>query len=539
MDMAVAADLSRPAGTRPDFRAPGRKILAALALSLIGLALYVGGNFVGDATAAGEALGLSAFIILGVALALALGFEFVNGFHDTANAVATVIYTRSLPPTFAVVWSGVWNFIGAAATAGAVAYGIVALLPVELILQVGSAAGYAMIFAILVAAIFWNAGTWYLGIPNSSSHCLIGSILGVGLANQLMAQAGVATSGVDWSQAEKVGKSLFLSPLIGFSAAAMLLLFIKLLARNPRLHTAPKSETPPPWWIRSVLIVTCTAVSFAHGGNDGQKGMGLLMLILIGAAPAAFALNRSLAETEVVAIVRSLEEVEAIAEGRAAAEPLTLAAARAEIGAALTSKTMDSAQAAGALAVLSGDLADRLAASRSLKASNTEAAAELRSDLYLVGEASKLLAKADGIAAEQKPALSGAVSKTQSATRFIPDWVKFAVAFALGLGTMIGWKRIVITVGERIGRTHMTYAQGAAAETVAATTILTAQHFGLPVSTTHVLSSGVAGTMAANGSGLQWRTVGKIASAWLLTLPAVIAISGFLYYVFLSLVTAF
>ncbi len=537
MDMSVAADLSAPVGLRPTFREPERIAAWGFSAALIAAAIYVAIHLVGDIQTAGESLSALTFAILGAALALALGFEFVNGFHDTANAVATVIYTRSLSPTVAVVWSGIWNFLGAAATAGAVAYAIIALLPVELILQVGSAAGYAMVFAILISAIVWNVGTWYLGIPNSSSHCLIGSILGVGLANQLMAQVGVATSGVDWSQAEKVGKSLFMSPLIGFTAAAILLLAIKILARNPKLHKAPTTNDPPPWWIRGVLISTCTAVSFAHGGNDGQKGMGLLMLILIGAAPAAFALNRGMPDRDVAAIVRSIEDVAVVAEGRAGAPP-SIEAARAQLGAALQAKSMDSPESAGALAVLSRKIGADLSAAGTLKALPREDARQLRSDLYVVGEASKILSKKGaGLSEADKSALTTAASQTLAATRFIPDWVKFAVAIALGLGTMVGWKRIVITIGERIGRMHMTYAQGAAAETIAATTILTAQHFGLPVSTTHVLSSGVAGTMAANGSGLQWRTVGRIASAWLLTLPAVICLSGILYYAFLSLVS--
>ena len=233
------------------------------------------------------------FLLLGVALLIALGFEFVNGFHDTANAVATVIYTNSLPPHFAVVWSGFFNFLGVLLSSGAVAFGIIALLPVELILQVGSSAGFAMIFALLIAAILWNLGTWWLGLPASSSHTLIGSIIGVGVANALM-HGRDGTSGVDWSQATKIGYALLLSPLIGFAFAALLLLALRAFVKNRSLYKAPKGDTPPPWWIRGALIATCTGVSFAHGSNDGQKGMGLIMLILVGTLPMAYALNLSL-----------------------------------------------------------------------------------------------------------------------------------------------------------------------------------------------------------------------------------------------------
>lgn len=520
-------------GVRPKFQTAnplGASIFIAI---LAGASFYVWTQLTGDIAASGQALSASAFVALAVALALALGFEFVNGFHDTANAVATVIYTRSLPPTVAVVWSGLWNFLGVIASAGLVAYSIIALLPVELILQVGTAAGYAMIFALLVSAIFWNVFTWYFGVPNSSSHCLIGSVLGVGLANQLMAPEGYATSGVDWGQAEKVANSLFMSPLIGFTLAAILLLVLKAVARNPKLYKAPESDAPPPWWIRATLVTTCTAVSFAHGGNDGQKGMGLIMLILIGAAPAAFALNRAMPEADVAAIVSTLE---AAAEPRRDVAGPELEAARTRVGEALRAKTIDGAEAA--YAVIADDVARRLAAAGTLKDVAATESGALRSDLYVLGEASKLIGKGSDVGDADKAALDAVVKASQTATRFIPDWVKIGVAFALGFGTMVGWKRIVITVGEKIGKSHMTYAQGAAAETVAAATILSAQSLGLPVSTTHVLNSAVAGTMAANGSGLQWKTIGTLASAWLFTLPIVITLSGVLYFVGMQVVAA-
>src|SRR5271166_6611248 len=265
-----------------------------LSLLLIGLGFTVRG-IVGDMDASGAPpLALGVFMLLGLALLIALGFEFVNGFHDTANAVATVIYTHSLPAHIAVVWSGMFNFIGVLTSSGGVAFAIVQLLPVELILQVGGSAGFAMIFALLIAAIIWNVGTWWLGLPASSSHTMIGSIIGVGLANQLMAPAGSATSGVDWSQAMGVFRALLFSPVVGFVLSAVLLLAMKFVIRNKTLYSAPTSDKPPPAWIRGLLILTCTGVSFAHGSNDGQKGMGLIMLILIGAVPTAFALNHAM-----------------------------------------------------------------------------------------------------------------------------------------------------------------------------------------------------------------------------------------------------
>lgn len=286
----------------------GRAIFAGL---VIGGLIYAGASIIIDTQQVGETLALGVFLFLGVALLIALGFEFVNGFHDTANAVATVIYTHSMPAPLAVVWSGFFNFLGVMMSTGAVAYSIITLLPVDLVLHVGSAAGYAMIFALLLAAVGWNLATWYVGLPNSSSHALIGSVLGVGLANQLLSTAPGGTSGVDWAQAQKVLSALLFSPLVGFVGAFLLLLALKRLAPNPTLYREPEGQSPPPRGIRALLIFTCTAVSFAHGGNDGQKGMGLIMLILIGCAPTAYALNRTVPESATPAFIQTSAVAEA------------------------------------------------------------------------------------------------------------------------------------------------------------------------------------------------------------------------------------
>jgi PiT family inorganic phosphate transporter len=513
-----------------DAHIAGKIAFLLVLLAGVGFAAY---NIFRDMNGAGEVVATGVFLLLGLALLIALGFEFVNGFHDTANAVATVIYTHSLPPMVAVVWSGTWNFIGVMMSSGAVAYSIITLLPVELILQVGNTAGYAMIFSLLLAAIIWNLGTWALGIPNSSSHALVGSIMGVGLANQLMAPAGVATSGVDWSQAAKVGQALLFSPICGFVASALLLLAMKVLIRNKTLYEAPKSDAPPPWWIRGLLIFTCTSVSWAHGGNDGQKGMGLIMLILIGAAPTAYALNRTMADSAMPAFVKSIEAADKVFVAHAGGSiPANSAQARQIVGDALRDKKVNTPVVFGAMSSLSVEIEANVKQYGSMKHVPAAAVPNLRNDMYLVGDALRILGKQKGALAGPDAKAAGALMKSlQAGTRFIPTWVKVSVAIALGLGTMVGWKRIVVTVGERIGKTHLTYAQGASAELVAAGTITLAEMYGLPVSTTHILSSGVAGTMWANGSGLQWSTIRSIASAWVLTLPAAITIAGLLYFI--------
>jgi len=494
---------------------------------------YVAFSIYSDLNQAGESeLAIGAFVLLAIALLIALGFEFVNGFHDTANAVATVIYTHSLPPLVAVIWSGGFNFLGVLTSSGAVAYTVVTLLPVELILQVGSGAGYAMIFALLIAAIIWNLGTWAMGLPNSSSHALIGSIMGVGIANQLIAPGGSATSGVDWAQAVGVLKALLFSPLIGFVLAFLLLLLMKVTIRNKSLYTAPEGKKPPPGPIRALLVLTCTGVSFFHGSNDGQKGMGLIMLILIGAAPTAYALNRAMPDSATPAFLQTMQTAQSVLRAHAgsSAPPPDAATARAVVGEALKSRDVNKPEVDAALAELTGDIGQQVKDYGAIKSVPAAATPNVRNDMYLASEAVRVMgASPAGFDSADTATLRSLRTSLDSGTRFIPFWVKLSVALALGLGTMVGWKRIVVTVGEKIGKTHLTYAQGASAEIVAMATIGLADAYGLPVSTTHVLSSGVAGTMAANGSGLQWSTIKNMAMAWVLTLPAAMMIAGSLY----------
>jgi PiT family inorganic phosphate transporter len=474
------------------------------------------------------------YILLGIALLIALGFEFVNGFHDTANAVATVIYTNSMSPNLAVVWSGFFNFLGVLISSGAVAFGIVSLLPVELILQVSSGAGFAMVFALLIAAILWNLGTWYFGLPSSSSHTLIGSIIGVGLMNQLMAANPSGASGVDWGQATKIGETLLVSPLIGFSAAYLLLTILKATIKIPALYKEPEGNKPPPLWIRGLLILTCTGVSFFHGGNDGQKGMGLIMLILIGTVPTAYALNRTMHEKDVNTFMAvSLQAQTALSHYSAGPAPTDPHAAALEL---VRSRSI-TPQGVAALAALTTSISQQVGQYHSMDKVPPGSMVNIRNDMYLVSEGLRFMGKTPALKvspADQKT-LTAYKKELDLSTKFIPTWVKVAVAIALGLGTMIGWKRIVVTVGERIGKTHLTYAQGASAELVAMATIGAAEMYGLPVSTTHVLSSGVAGTMVANHSGLQWVTVRNLLMAWVLTLPASIALAGSLYWLLRTL----
>jgi PiT family inorganic phosphate transporter len=537
-DIALPGSIEPALRKGPDLNSGFHPLTGIIYMGVVAAALlFVAYSIYADVDATGTRVtSYLPYLLLFVALLIALGFEFVNGFHDTANAVATVIYTRSMPANIAVVWSGMFNLFGVLMSSGAVAFGIVSLLPVELILQVGSGAGFAMVFALLIASIIWNVGTWYFGLPASSSHTLIGSIMGVGITNALL-RGRDGTSGVDWSQAASVGKALLLSPLFGFALAAILLFVLKMLMQRvtPALFAEPKGDQPPPWWIRGILILTCTLVSFFHGSNDGQKGMGLIMLILIGTVPTAYALNRALPESQIKEFVANSAAASKVIDSKAAGFSV-LGNPRPAVTSYIALHQINEGTFPS-LAILVRDISDQVTQYGTLAKFPADTVANTRNDMYLASDTLRFLMKdqASELNGDQIATLNAYKGSLDSATKFIPTWVKIAVAIALGLGTMIGWKRIVVTVGEKIGKTHLTYAQGACAEITAAATIAAADVYGLPVSTTHVLSSGIAGSMAANGSGLQWSTIRNIALAWVLTLPVAMMISGCLYLLFSKL----
>ncbi len=460
-------------------------------------------------------------VLLVICLIAACGFEFVNGFHDTANAVATVIYTNSLKPWFAVIWSGIWNFLGVLLGGIGVAVSIINLLPVETLVDQDVAHSISMVMALLITAIFWNLLTWYFGIPCSSSHTLIGSILGVGLAYSLLPFA--AADSVNWAKAKEIGLSLLISPLFGFSMTIVLMYVIRTLTKKSAggdaLFKEPKKNQPPPTWIRSVLIVTCTLVSFFHGQNDGQKGVGLVMLILIGIVPLYFALDLNYRSDAVPGSLRKIEQVVA------AIDPMDLAAPdREKLAEAKQINTR--LQARFDTVAVVGDIPGD---ERFL----------VRKDIMIldrhVGEIGK---KPEvRLSQQEKEVLKAELKNIRKVTDYAPGWVILMISLSLGTGTMVGWKRIVKTVGEKIGKEHLTYAQGASAELVAASTIGMSSYFNMPVSTTHVLSSGIAGSMVANKGvkNLQGDTVRNILMAWFLTLPVVMIMAGTLFLLFRSL----
>ena len=441
-----------------------------------------------------------------IALVVAFGFEFINGFHDTANAVTTVIYTRTLPPTPAVIYSGTMNFLGVLLGGTAVAFGIVNLLPVDLLVDSRSGAALVMVLSLLVAGVMWNLGTWYVGLPVSSSHTLIGSILGVGIANGLWTGAGLAR--VNWAQVEKVGLALLISPLIGFLLACVLLLLMKVVFRSPRLYTPPIGDDRPPGWIRGVLIGTCGAVSYAHGSNDGQKGMGLLLLVLIGFFPLHYALTVNKPDMAPDVYKAALQ----------------LRTDYEKAGVEVPKKTAEN------LKVIETELKDVPSFNDLPRDKDTRW--EVRQAISAVGRDLKKAETDENLSEELRKKIGKHRKEAfLPAVEYVPLWVVICTALALGIGTTIGYKRIVLTVAEKIGKQHLTYGQGAAAETATAVIIELASQTGLSVSTTHVLNSAVAGTMVANRFGVQRATVLKILLAWVCTLPACMLLSGTLFFI--------
>jgi phosphate/sulfate permease len=461
-------------------------------------------------------LDTSTLVLLIVSLVAACGFEFVNGFHDTANAVATVIYTNSLKPWQAVMWSGICNFIGVFVGGISVAMGIINLLPTEAFAAQDVGQNVAMILSLLLSAIIWNLGTWYFGLPSSSSHTLIGSILGVGLAYSWV--QGSLGAGVNWDKAQEIMLFLIISPLFGFTMAIILMKSFQQFIKSKTFFSEPPKDIPPPITTRLLSILTSTLISLFHGSNDGQKGVGLVMLILISIVPAKFALDT---DKDLAEIPKKAAEIQLISTQ------------------VETSKISEESEKYAEKIRNSTKNLQEIFVSFAKEDLPKEQRYKVRSELQNLDKAVEQLAEIDenGLNKSQVVELQALTKDLKAHTNYAPTWVIFMISLSLGLGTMIGWKRIVVTIGEKIGKTHLTYAQGSSAELIAASTIGLASQLGVPVSTTHVLSSAVAGSMfAAKGAGnLQPKTLKNIAMAWILTLPVSITLAGVLFLILRNL----
>ncbi|WP_019948763.1 inorganic phosphate transporter [Hymenobacter aerophilus] len=453
-------------------------------------------------------------LLLIACLVAACAFEFVNGFHDTANAVATVIYTNALRPWVAVIWSAFWNFIGVLTGGVAVAMTIVYLLPVESLVDQNVYHGIAMVGALIVGAIIWNIGTWYYGLPSSSSHALIGSILGVGIAYSFL--PGVVDSGVNWSEASKTGLALIIGPAFGFTLTILLMFLLRRLIKDKSIFKEPHKHKPPPLWIRLILVTTCTLVSYFHGSNDGQKGVGLIMLILIGIVPTYFALDHSKNPLDMRDSLVKVEQV----MSRVNVRELSLADQKTVAEIRVQTNSLDRIFE-GKTKVEQIPESDRF---------------QLRKGILLLANRALIIQKSDKVRLStiDRQTLDTGLIGLKSFTDYAPTWVFIVVSLSLGVGTMVGWQRIVKTIGERIGKEHLSYAQGASSELVAASMIGISSGLGLPASTTHVLTSSIAGSMVASRGvkNVNPTMVRNIALAWVLTLPVTMTLSGLLFLLF-------
>ncbi len=483
-------------------------------------------------------------LMLVLALLFVLFYEAINGFHDTANAVATVIYTRAMRAQFAVVMAGVFNFLGVLLGGLSVAYAIVHLLPTDLLLNVSSGHGLAMVFSLLLAAIIWNLGTWYFGIPASSSHTLIGAIIGIGLTNAIVTDSSIVDA-LNIPKMISIFLSLILSPIIGLVVAGAMIFLLRRYwsgtKKRRRIHLTPAErekqdgKRKPPFWTRTALILSAVGVSFSHGANDGQKGIGLIMLVLIGVAPAGFVVNMSASGYDITKTHDAVVHLQQYYEKHQPALQHAIDNTPAVPAQADASDTDFHCNSARTPIVLN-QTEQMLANISSYDELTADQRAQMRRLLMCIADTATEVAKLPETSAQDARFLKTLSRDLLNTVEYAPIWIIIAVALALSIGTMVGWKRVAVTIGEKIGKKGMTYAQGVSAQVTAAVSIGVASYTGMPVSTTQVLSSAVAGTMIVDGGGVQSKTVKNIALAWILTLPVSIGLSGLLYWISLTFI---
>ncbi|ATM99026.1 MULTISPECIES: inorganic phosphate transporter PitA [Proteus] len=483
-------------------------------------------------------------LMLVLALLFVLFYEAINGFHDTANAVATVIYTRAMRAQFAVVMAGVFNFLGVLLGGLSVAYAIVHLLPTDLLLNVSSAHGLAMVFSLLLAAIIWNLGTWYFGIPASSSHTLIGAIIGIGLTNAIVTDSSIVDA-LNIPKMISIFLSLILSPIIGLVIAGAMIFLLRRYwsgtKKRRRIHLTPAErekqdgKRKPPFWTRTALILSAVGVSFSHGANDGQKGIGLIMLVLIGVAPAGFVVNMSASGYDITKTHDAVVHLQQYYEKHQPALQHAIENTPVVPAQADASDTDFHCNSARTPIVLN-QTEQMLANISSYDELTADQRAQMRRLLMCIADTATEVAKLPETSAQDARFLKTLSRDLLNTVEYAPIWIIIAVALALSIGTMVGWKRVAVTIGEKIGKKGMTYAQGVSAQVTAAVSIGVASYTGMPVSTTQVLSSAVAGTMIVDGGGVQTKTVKNIALAWILTLPVSIGLSGLLYWISLTFI---
>ncbi|URJ28140.1 inorganic phosphate transporter [Candidatus Blochmannia vicinus (nom. nud.)] len=520
-------------------------------------------------------------IMLILALILVFIYEAINGFHDTANSVVTVIYTCALRSHSAVLMSGIFNFLGVILSGLSVAYTIIHLLPTYFFTNTNPNHILAMIFSMLFAAILWNLGTWYLRLPTSSSHTLIGTLIGIGLVHAIITDCPMM-QGLNIPQLINIFLSLIISPIIGVTLARIMMLILCRYWNNGKkhkdIHITPTQQTEeygrsqPSLWTRVVLILSAAGVSFSHGANDGQKGIGLIMLLLIGVAPASFMLNMNASSYDISRTRNAVNNFyeyytqhynnfKTIVPSEITSIPISIALNQLKvIVPSITDTTqtfiknnnityfnqyLSSPDTEIQVKKIFHDLSLTLTIihNASLLLENLDNYAELNIEqrsqmrqllIYIVDILDQIVALPE-TSHNNRNFLNHLKEHLLNTIEYAPTWIILAVALSLSLGTIIGWKRVAITIGEKIGKKEMTYAQGLSAQLTTAISIGTASYAGMPVSTTHVLSSSITGSMLMRGWGVQRKTIKNILITWSLTLPVSIILSGSFYWITLKL----
>ncbi|QCI16228.1 inorganic phosphate transporter [Buchnera aphidicola] len=477
-------------------------------------------------------------LLVFLALLFILFYEAINGFHDTANAVSTLIYTRAMSAYTSVIMSGVFNFLGVLLGGLTVAYAIVHLLPNDLLLNATSKNALAMIFSMLLAAIIWNLSTWYFCLPASSSHALIGAIIGIGLTNAIITNSSLVNA-LNIPKMTNVFLSLILSPVIGLIIAGSLIFLLRHYLKDNktfhRIHMTPlerkkvDGKKRPPFLIRIALILSSIGVSYAHGANDGQKGIGLIMLVLISIMPASFSVNLNADKKEIIDTKNVLNNLEKYYLQHILNTSDKNYKNNKIYHSIITDQFFHTIK----------DIKKAKLLLKNIFNYNTlsiKKRLELRHFLLCISDAIDHIINDNHINIQDKHFLKKNKEIILNTIEYAPMWIILIVALSLSIGTMIGWKRIVVTIGEKIGKKSMTYAQAMSAQITASISIGIASYTGIPVSTTHILSSSVAGTMLIDGDGIQIKTIKNIALAWILTLPVSILLSSVLYSIILFLI---
>lgn len=523
-------------------------------------------------------------IMLMIALFFVFIYEAINGFHDTANSVVTIIYTCALPSHSAVIMSGIFNFLGVIFSGLSVAYTIIHLLPLYLFTNTNANHILVMIFSILFAAILWNLGTWYLGLPTSSSHTLIGTLIGIGLINAIINHCSII-QGLNISKLINIFSSLIISPIIGLILAKIIIMLLyKYWNNNSKygnIHETPTEQAQkigtrqPSLWIRSFLIISAAGVSFSHGANDGQKGIGLIMLLLIGVAPASFMLNMH-SNTKIISHTRDAinnfheyyiqhyNDIHHIIPSEIISMPIltaltqlkTIAPSFQEKTKIINSDTkyfnekilsLDTKKQRkkffcdlSLTLIIIHDTSSILKNLNSYTQLNIDQRSQIRTLLICIIDVLDQIIALPETSYANKNFIKHLKKHLINTIEYAPTWIILAVALSLSLGTVIGWKRVAITIGEKIGKKEMTYAQGLSAQLTTAISIGAASYSGMPVSTTHVLSASVTGSMLINGwGGVQKKIIKNILITWILTLPVSIILSSSFYWLTLQLLSQY